>query len=185
VAVIVENRAGTSGSIGAQAAVTSPLRRATERTFLLVFDAHAVNPSVQPNLLYDTLKDLAPVMPIGTSPRVITSHPATAYRSFADLVAALRKNGGAVNYGKVGTGSLAPLAMSSIADGLKVTMTRVPYRGGGPLLTDAVSGYVPVAVASLALFSPQISTGGSQPTCRHLDGSLCTFPDIPTVRVLL
>jgi tripartite-type tricarboxylate transporter receptor subunit TctC len=121
VAIIVENRAGASGSIGTQAAVPSPPDGTTS---LLVFDIHAVNPSVLPNLPYDTLKDLAPVMLIGTSPMVITSHPASVYRSFGDVVAASRKKDGEVNYGTIGTGSLAHLAMSSIANGLKVTMTQ-------------------------------------------------------------
>ena len=75
VPVIIENRSGASGAIGTQTAVTSP---PDGTTFLLVFDTHAVNPSVLPNLPYDTLRDLAPIMLIGTSPMVITSHPATA-----------------------------------------------------------------------------------------------------------
>ena len=85
VPVIIENRAGASGAIGTQAAVASP---PDGTTFLLVFDTHAVNPSVLPNLPFDTLKDLGPIMLIGTSPMVITAHPSTAYKSFADLVAA-------------------------------------------------------------------------------------------------
>ena len=181
VPVIVENRAGASGSIGTQVAVASP---PDGTTFLLAFDTHAVNPSVLPNLPYDTLKDLAPVMLIGTSPMVITSHPATAYRSFADLVAASRKHDGAVNYGTIGTGSLAHLAMSLIANGLKVTITHVPYRGGGPLLTDAIAGHVAVAIASVALFSPQISTGGLRALAVTSAARYAQFPDVPSVTEL-
>src|SRR5215467_14482393 len=69
--IVIENRAGAGGAIGTQAAVTSP---PDGTTFLLVFDTHAVNPSVLPNLQFDTVKDLAPIMLIGTSPMVITSH---------------------------------------------------------------------------------------------------------------
>ena len=72
--VVIENRGGASGSIGTQAAVTSP---PDGTTFLLVFDSHALNPSLLPNLPFDTLRDLAPVMLIGTSPMVITAHPAS------------------------------------------------------------------------------------------------------------
>jgi tripartite-type tricarboxylate transporter receptor subunit TctC len=181
VPVIIENRTGASGAIGTQTAVTSP---PDGTTFLLVFDTHAVNPSVLPNLPYDTLRDLAPIMLIGTSPMVITSHPATAYKSFADLVAAAKKSDSAVNYGTVGAGSLAHLAMTSIANGLKVTMTHVPYRGGGPLLTDAIAGHVPVTIASIALLSPQISSGGLRPLAVTSAARYAQLPDIPTVTEL-
>jgi tripartite-type tricarboxylate transporter receptor subunit TctC len=178
VPVIIENRAGASGAIGTQAAAASP---PDGTTFLLVFDTHAVNPSVLPNLPFDTLKDLAPIMLIGTSPMVITSHPSAGYKSFADLVAAARKSEGAVNYGTIGAGSLAHLAMTRIANGLKVTMTHVPYRGGGPLLTDAIAGHVPVAIASIALLSPQISSGGLRPLAVTSAARYAQFPDVPTV----
>jgi tripartite-type tricarboxylate transporter receptor subunit TctC len=181
VPVIVENRTGASGAIGTQAAVASP---PDGTTFVLVFDTHAVNPSVLPNLPYDTLRDLSPIMLIGTSPMVITSHPATAYRSFADLVAAARKSDGAINYGTVGAGSLAHLAMTRIANGLKVTMTHVPYRGGGPLLTDAIAGHIPVTIASIALLSPQISSGALRALAVTSSSRYAQLPDIPTVTEL-
>jgi tripartite-type tricarboxylate transporter receptor subunit TctC len=180
VPVIIENRGGASGSIGTQMAIASA---PDGTTFLLVFDTHAVNPSVLPNLPFDTLRDLAPVMLIGTSPMVITAHPATPYRSFADLVAAARKNG-TVNYGTVGAGSLAHLAMTSIANGLKVTMTHVPYRGGGPLLTDAIAGHIPVTIASIALLSPQISSGALRALAVTSAARYAQLPDIPTVTEL-
>jgi tripartite-type tricarboxylate transporter receptor subunit TctC len=181
VPVIIENRTGASGAIGTQAAVASP---PDGTTFVLVFDTHAVNPSVLPNLPYDTLRDLAPVMLIGTSPMVIASHPATAYNSFADLVAAARKSDGAINYGTVGAGSLAHLAMTRIANGLKVTMTHVPYRGGGPLLTDAIAGHIPVTIASIALLSPQISSGALRALAVTSSSRYAWLPDIPTVTEL-
>jgi tripartite-type tricarboxylate transporter receptor subunit TctC len=181
VPVIIENRTGASGAIGTQTAVTSP---PDGTTFLLVFDTHAVNPSVLPNLPYDTVRDLAPIMLIGTSPMVITSHPATGLKSFADLAAAAKKSDGAVNYGTVGAGSLAHLAMTSIANGLKVTMTHVPYRGGGPLLTDAIAGHVPVTIASIALLSPQISSGGLRPLAVTSAERYAQLPDVPTVSEL-
>src|ERR1700738_860926 len=76
--IIIENRSGAAGAIGTQAAVTAPPDGAT---FLLVFDSHVVNPSILPNLPFDTRKDLAPIMLIGTSPMVITAHPASEYKS--------------------------------------------------------------------------------------------------------
>jgi tripartite-type tricarboxylate transporter receptor subunit TctC len=175
---VIENRGGASGSIGTQAVVTSP---PDGTTFLLVFDTHAVNPSLLPNLPFDTLRDLAPVMLIGTSPMVITAHPASEYKSFADVVAAAKKKEGAVNYGTIGVGSLAHLAMSQIANELNVSLTHIPYKGGGPLTTDAIAGHVPVAIASVALFSPQISAGTLRPLAVTSASRYAALPDTPTV----
>src|SRR5712692_4213935 len=113
--IVIENRSGASGSIGTQAAATSP---PDGTTFLMVFDTHAVNPSLQPNLPFDTLKDLAPIMLIGKSPMVITAHPSAPYKSFANVVAASKQTPGSAVYGTIGVGSLAHLAMSQIANKL-------------------------------------------------------------------
>jgi tripartite-type tricarboxylate transporter receptor subunit TctC len=176
--IVIENRSGASGSIGTQAAVTSAPDGAT---FLLVFDTHGVNPSLLPNLPFDTLKDLAPIMLIGTSPMVITIHPAIAYRSFADVIAAAKAKPDTVAYGTIGAGSLAHLAMSQIGNVLNVTMTHVPYKGGGPLATDALGGHVPLAIASIALFSPHIKAGALRPLAATSEKRIVQLPDTPTV----
>jgi tripartite-type tricarboxylate transporter receptor subunit TctC len=179
--IVIENRAGASGAIGTQAAITSAPDGAT---FVLVFDTHGANPSLLPNLPFDTLKDLAPIMLIGTSPMVITAHPTTVYRSFADLIAAAKAKSGAVAYGTIGAGSLAHLAMSQIGNALDVTMTHVPYKGGGPLITDAIGGHVPVAIASTALFSPHVKAGKLTALAVTSAKRAAQLPDTPTVSEL-
>ncbi len=179
--IVIENRAGASGAIGTQAAVTSAPDGAT---FVLVFDTHGANPSLLPNLPFDTLKDLAPIMLIGTSPMVITAHPTTAYQSFADVIAAAKAKSGAVAYGTIGAGSLAHLAMSQIGNALDVTMTHVPYKGGGPLVTDAIGGHVPVAIASTALFSPHVKAGKLTALAVTSAKRAAQLPDTPTVSEL-
>jgi tripartite-type tricarboxylate transporter receptor subunit TctC len=179
--IVIENRGGASGAIGTQAAAMS---EPNGTTFLLVFDTHGVNPSLLPNLPFDTLNDLSPVMLIGKSPMVITAHPATAYRCFDDVLAASRKNPGSVAYGTIGAGSLAHLAMSQIANEFKVTMTHVPYKGGGPLATDAIAGHVPVAVASVALLSPHIHAGALRPVAVTSAQRYPQLPDTPTIAEL-
>jgi tripartite-type tricarboxylate transporter receptor subunit TctC len=179
--IVIENRGGASGSIGTQAAVAAA---ADGTTFVLVFDTHGVNPSLLPNLPFDTLKDLAPIMLIGTSPMVITTHPASEYKSFADVIAASKKGEGSIAYGTIGSGSLAHLAMSQIANELKVTMTHVPYKGGGPLTTDAIAGHVQVAIASIALLSPHIAAGALRPLAVTSPRRHAQLPDTPTVSEL-
>jgi len=179
--ILIENRGGASGSIGTAAAVTSAPDGAT---FVLVFDTHGANPSLLPNLPFDTLKDLAPVMLIGTSPMVITAHKDTAYKSFADVIAAAKAKSGAVAYGTIGAGSLAQLAMTQIDNALHVTMTHVPYKGGGPLVNDAIAGHVPVAIASIALLSPHIKSGALRPLAATSAKRIVQLPDTPTVSEL-
>jgi len=152
---IVENKGGASGSIGTQAVATSP---PDGYTFGVVFDTHAVNPSLIPNIPFDTVKDLAPVMLVGTSPMAIVAHVSQPYKDFRDVLAAA-KAGQSVNYGSIGTGSLGHLAMTQVANQQKVELTHIPYRGGGPLMTDAIGGQVPLAIGTVFLVNPHVKGG--------------------------
>jgi tripartite-type tricarboxylate transporter receptor subunit TctC len=151
---IVDNRGGASGSIGTQVVATSP---PDGYTFGVVFDTHAVNPSLLPNLPFDTLKDLAPVMLVGISPMAIVAHVSQPYKDFRDVLAAAKKE--PVAFGSIGSGSLGHLAMLQIANMQHVQFTHIPYRGGGPLMTDAVGGQVPVAIGTVFLVNPHVTSG--------------------------
>lgn len=138
--IIVESRSGASGSIGTGMAAKSP---ADGYTWVMVFDTHGVNPSLYPNLPFDTLKDLTPVMQIGTGSMVITAHASTPYKTYNDLLQAAKSKPGAIGYGTIGSGSMAHLAMTYLGNTLKVDWTHIPYKGGGPLAADGVAGHVP------------------------------------------
>jgi tripartite-type tricarboxylate transporter receptor subunit TctC len=153
---IVDNRGGASGSIGTQVVATSP---PDGYTFGVVFDTHAVNPSLIPNIPFDTLKDLAPVMLVGTSPMAIVAHVGQPYKDFRDVLAAAKAKPGSVAIGSIGTGSLGHLAMAQIDKIKGVDITHVPYRGGGPLMTDAIGGQVPLAIGSVFLVNPHVKGG--------------------------
>jgi tripartite-type tricarboxylate transporter receptor subunit TctC len=152
--VIVENRAGASGSIGTQAVATAP---PDGYTIGIVFDTHAVNPTLIASIPYDTLKDLAPVMLIGTSPMAIVTHVSQPYKDFRELLAAAKKE--PVAYGTIGAGSLGHLAMTQIANVTGAQFTHIPYKGGGPLMTDALGGQVPVAIGTVFLVNPHVRGG--------------------------
>jgi tripartite-type tricarboxylate transporter receptor subunit TctC len=156
VSVVIDNRGGASGAIGSGIAAKAP---PDGYTFLLVFDTHGVNPSLIPNMPFDTLKDLAPIMLVGKSPMVITAHPSFPYNTFAEVLKLAKAKPGVVTFGTIGSGSLAHLAMTLIANQAKIEMTHIPYRGGGPLVISAIGGHVPVAIASLALLAPHIQSG--------------------------
>jgi tripartite-type tricarboxylate transporter receptor subunit TctC len=176
--VIVENRAGGGGSIG-----TGAVAKAAPDgyTFVMVFDTHAVNPSLIPNMSFDTRADLAPVMLIATGAMVITAHSSQPWKTFPDLLATARAKPGMPNYGTIGTGSLAHLAVTQMGAQGAFSPTHVPYKGGGPLAQDAVAGHVPVAIGTVALLSPHIKTGTLVPLAVTTAARDPVLPNVPTV----
>jgi tripartite-type tricarboxylate transporter receptor subunit TctC len=153
---IVDNKGGASGSIG-----TALLSKADPDGYTLgvVFDTHAVNPSLIPNMPFDTLRDLTPLMLIGTGAMALVTPVAQPYKSFRDVVAAARANPGGVSYGTIGAGSLGHLTMTQLGNQLGVEFNHIPYRGGGPLMNDAIGNQVPLAIGSVFLVSPHVASG--------------------------
>lgn len=153
---IVENKAGAAGSIGAAAVASAP---PDGYTFGLVFDTHAVNPSLIPNMPFDTVKDLAPVMLVGTAAMAIATHASQPFKDFAEALAAAKANKGSVAIGSIGSGSLGHLAMAQINNLSGAGFNHIPYRGGGPLMIDAVGGQVPLAIGTVFLVNPHVKSG--------------------------
>jgi tripartite-type tricarboxylate transporter receptor subunit TctC len=179
--VIVDSRSGASGSIGTGFAAKAP---PDGYTWVMVFDTHGVNPSLYPNLPFDTLKDLAPVMQIGTGSMVVTAHASTPYKSFNELVQAAKSKPGTIGYGTIGSGSMAHLAMASLGNSLKVDWTHIPYKGGGPLATDGVAGHVPVTMATYALWAPHFASGRLRPLAVTSPKRMPELPEVPTLQEL-
>src|SRR5437762_1903619 len=154
--VIVENRGGASGSIG-----TAALAKADPDGYTLgvVFDTHAVNPSLIPNLPFDTTRDLTTIMLVGTGGMALVTHVSQPYKSFRDVIAAAKAKTGSVSYGTIGAGSLGHLAMAQLGYELGVEFNHVPYRGGGTLMNDAIGNQVPLAIGSVFLVSPHVASG--------------------------
>jgi tripartite-type tricarboxylate transporter receptor subunit TctC len=153
---VVENRGGASGSIG-----TAAIAKAEPDGYTLgvVFDTHSVNPSLIPNLPFDTLQDLTPLMLVGTGAMALVSNVAQPYKSFQDVVAAAKAKPGSVAYGTIGAGSIGHLTMAQLGNQLGVEWIHVPYRGGGPLMSDAIANQVPLAIGSVFLVSPHVASG--------------------------
>ena len=180
--IVVENRTGAFGSIGAAVAAKSP---PDGNTWLFVFDTHGVNPSLIPNMPFDTFKDLAPVMLLGKGAMVVTAHAAsTPYKTFNDMLQAARAKPGAISYGTIGSGSLAHLAMIALSGPLKVEWTHIPYKGGGPLVSDGIAGHVPVTMATYALWAPHFQSGRLRPLAVTSPKRMPQLPDVPTIAEL-
>jgi tripartite-type tricarboxylate transporter receptor subunit TctC len=175
--LIIDNRGGGSGSIGANAVAKSP---GDGGTWLIVFDTHAVIPALIPNVAYDTEKDLAPVMLIGTAPMVLATQKDKPFKSMADVIAAAKAKPGGVTYGSIGNGSLGHLAMVLMAKQAGIQITHVPYRGGGPVMNDAVAGHIDLVIGSSALVAPQIAGGALRPLMQTAKERAAVLKDIPT-----
>ena len=174
--VIVENRTGGSGSIGAAAVAKSP---PDGHTWLFVFDTHAVNPTLIPNLPFDSDKDLDPVLLIGTAPNVLATHPSRPYKTIGDVIEAAKVKPNSINYATVGAGSLGHLTMVLLSKKAGVQLVHVPYRGGGPAMNDAIAGHVDLIIGSTALIIPQVQAGLLRPivqTGLTRQGSLSQVP---------
>jgi tripartite-type tricarboxylate transporter receptor subunit TctC len=175
--VIVDNKGGASGSIGTAAVVNSP---PDGYTFAVVFDTHGVNPALIPGLPYDTRKDLAPVVLVGTSAMVLATHAGSEYKSFGDVIAAAKAKK-PVNYGSIGSGSLGHLAMTLLGRSSGLDWQHVPYKGGGPLMNDAVAGHIPLTIGSVFVTKPHIDSKRLRPLAVTTSKRAAELPDVPTV----
>ena len=178
--VIVENKGGASGSIGAAFVAQAP---ADGYTFAVVFDSHAVNPALIPALSYDTKKDLAAISLIGTAAMTIATPAGSEYKTFADVVTALKANKN-VSYGTIGNGSLAHLAMTLLGRSNNLNWQHVPYKGGGPMMQDAVGGHVPLVMGSVFVVKPHIDSGRVRALAVTTAKRSPELPDVPTLAEL-
>jgi tripartite-type tricarboxylate transporter receptor subunit TctC len=175
---IVENKPGASGSMGTAFAAKSP---PDGYTFLFVFDTHAVNPSLIPNLPFDTVKDLAPVMLVGTAPMAIATNASKPYRNFGDVVKAAKAKPDTVTFGSIGNGSLGHLTMILVQQAAGVQLVHVPYKGGGPMTQDALGGQVELAVGSVAVLASHVKGGKLRAVAVTGDKRSVAMPDVPTL----
>jgi tripartite-type tricarboxylate transporter receptor subunit TctC len=175
--IIIENKPGASGSIGTAMAAKSP---PDGSNWVFVFDTHAVNPFLQ-NLSFDTAKDLDPVLLIGTAPNVVATHPGRPFKSFQDVIAAAKTKPDSVTFGSIGNGSLGHLTMVLLGERAGVKMVHVPYRGGGPLMNDALAGHIDLAIGSAALMTPQIRGNKLRGLTQSGAVRSAGLPDLPTM----
>ena len=182
--VVVENKGGASGAIG-----TGEVARAAPDgyTFGVVFDTHGVNPSLQPKIAFDTRKDLATVALVGTSPMVISTHADQPFKTFNDVAAATKGGSNSskgLTYGTIGNGSLGHLAVTLLAKSASLDLVHVPYKGGGPLMQDAIAGHVPLSIGSVFVAKPHIDSKRIRPLAVTTAQRNAALPDVPTLAEL-
>jgi tripartite-type tricarboxylate transporter receptor subunit TctC len=174
--LVIENRPGSSGALGTEIVAKSA---PDGNTWVFVFDSHAVNPFLF-DLNFDTVKDLAPVMLIGTAPNVLATHPSRPYKSFADVIAAAKAKPDTITYASIGSGSVGHLTMTLLSEKAGCKLVHVPYRGGGPAMNDAIAGHVDLIIGSAALVMPQVNAKTIVPLLQTGKTRMTNLPDTQT-----
>jgi len=154
--VIVENRTGANGTIGAAYVAKAP---ADGLTMLLVPAGYAANPAMYKSLPYDQSKDLLPVSLLASGPLVLVVHPSLPAKSVKELIALAKSRPGEINVGNAGIGSLPHLSAELFNTSAGVKLVSVPYKGAGPALTDVLGGRVPVYFMNILQSLPLIKDG--------------------------
>ena len=154
--VIIENKPGASGQIGASA-----VAKATPDGYTLMLDASsfAANPALYPKLPYDSLKAFKPIGVVALFPNVVLVNPSFPAKTINELIAEARKSKDAVSYASSGNGSAQHLAGALFESVAKVDMVHIPYKGGGPALNDVIGGQVPLFFGNLASTLQHVQAG--------------------------
>ncbi len=154
--IVVENRGGAGGSIGAAEVARAPK---DGHTLLLDSMGHVVNPTLMPGLPFDYATAFAPITQLTWQPQMLVVPANSPHRTAADLVAAAKARPGALSYASSGNGTGAHLAMVEFGRLAGFEATHIPYRGGGPAMTDLVAGNVACAFASAAAATAHVQGG--------------------------
>src|SRR4029079_9287645 len=176
--IVVENKAGASGNIGTQqVAVASP----DGYTLLLGFDGTLViNPHVFANFPIDVMTDLAPVGMIGDADLILVAHPSFPAKNAQELIAYSKKQPGGVPYGTSGVGGTPHIAGELLKQRTGANLTHVPYKGGGPAMTDALGGNIPLVYTAVAGAVQHVKQGRLVSISVSGNRRTPSLPDVPT-----
>jgi tripartite-type tricarboxylate transporter receptor subunit TctC len=177
--VVVDNRGGAAGTLGArQVAASAP----DGYTILLGYSGTlSVAPSFYQNVGYDVRKDFTPIGRIGAAPSTLTVHPSFPAKTVAEFVGYAKENPGRVNYGSAGVGSLNHIAGEYLAVKTGIKITHVPYKGSGPVLNDLLGGHIPAAFAPVPTVQSNVQAGMLRMLAVTGLKRSNLLPDIPTV----
>lgn len=175
--IVIENRGGAGGAVG-----TSEVARSAPDgyTFLFALSSHTINPLLY-KLNYDAERDFAPVSLIVSLPQLFAVNPSTPFKSINDVVAAARAQPGKLSFASAGNGTPSHIAGELLKLKTGIDLLHVPYKGGGPAVTDTLAGQVPMLVLTAAIVMQHVRAGRLRPlavtTLKRAPGA----PEIPTV----
>jgi tripartite-type tricarboxylate transporter receptor subunit TctC len=177
--IVVENRGGAGGTIGARYVAKSP---ADGYTLLLGYTGTlAIGPSLYANAGFEPRKDFAPIGRIGSAPTMLVVHPSFQVHSVAELIAYAKANPGKINYGSAGIGTVGHLAGELLATMAGLKLSHVPYKGTGPAITDLLGGHIPMMFTPIPTAHGQAESGLLRALAVTSAQRSSLLPDLPTV----
>lgn len=178
--VIVENRAGATGMIGADYIAKS----APDGMNLLVanLNTHALAPGLFPHVPYDALKDFTPIIHIGSTPNILVGNTQQGPKSVAELVALCKSKPGTISFGSAGNGSIQHLAIELFKIATGINVIHVPYKGSGAMLTDLISGQINYSFDTMPSAGPHIANGKLVPLAQTQKVRSKSYPNVPTMQ---
>lgn len=177
--VIVENRAGVSGTLAADYVAKQP---GDGNTLLLAhISSNGIAPGLFPKLGYSAEKDFAPITMVGATPMVLLCRPDKGLRSLEALVEACRQRPGRVSFGSAGTGSAQHLALEELRRRAGIDVLHVPYKGSAPMVTDLLGGQIECAFEGMTTATPYLKSGRLQGLATTRLQRAKGFPDLPTI----
>jgi tripartite-type tricarboxylate transporter receptor subunit TctC len=176
--VLIDNRGGASGMVGAEIAARSP---ADGYTILMSTSGEvALNVALYPKMSYDPIRDFVPVTQVGVSPLVLVAHPSLPVKNVNDYVALAKKHPGSISYSSIGSGSAQHMAGEWMRLITGINVIHVPYKGGGPQMTDLLGGHSPSGLLALPAAAPSIKNGRVRAVGMTSAKRSAAFPDVPT-----
>ena len=176
--VIIDNRAGAGGNLGAELAAKAP---PDGYTLFMGTPAHAINTGLYRKLNYDLVRDFAPISQVTSGQYVIVVHPSLPVKSVKELIVLARAKPGQLNYASAGNGNATHLAGELFNSAARVKLVHVPYKGSGPAVTDLVGGQVQLMFANLVAALPQVKTARLRALAVTGEKRTAAAPELPTV----
>jgi tripartite-type tricarboxylate transporter receptor subunit TctC len=174
---VIDNRGGANSVVGCDIVAHSP---ADGHTLLIVAAGFSVNPSLRVKLPFDTERDFAPIGVVVGGPYLMVVHPAVAAKTVGEFVAWAKSRAGKVNYASTGAGSPPHLAAELFKITTGIEMQHIPYKGGGAVLPDLISGRVDMFFGSIATLRTQVQAGKIRPVAVTTLQRSGAMPEIPT-----
>ena len=176
--IVIENKGGAAGNLGTDiAAKATP----DGYTILFTLSSHTINPRLYDKLPFDVERDFVPIGRAASIPQLIAVHPSVKANNIAELIALAKAQPGKLSYASVGTGSPSHIAGELFKLRTGIDMVHIPYKGGGPAVTDAIGGQVPVLFVSMPAAYQHVKAGRLRALAVTSDKRSIVAPDLPTL----